>query len=342
MMNQGERIIGYDIMRIVAATMVCVIHSNVYFLLNAGHTWHWLMIMLMTALCVVSVPIFFMVSGAGNLVKDDVISTSQLFKVKIPKIFIPFAVWSIIYVIARIAMGKIEADAHAFVSLLWEPAYYQFWFMYSLLGMYLLLPVFQYMIIQMDKRLSQYVIVFWIVSSLVLPMLVRYIPGFKLSSHFNLVFLEGYWGYFFLGGYLRKYTLPHEKLTATVLLVAGTAITLVSAVLEWYCTPTEKYYGYVYCAYLLPGAAMMTSGLFLLLQRIRIYDKYKRAIYSMSGLTMGIFYIHTMLVNGYELVFTDIAPTTLNAIIKVIIVIVAAIIICAGLKQIKPLRKFLL
>lgn len=341
-MNQGERIIGYDVMRIVAAAMVVCIHSNVYFLANAVHTWHWLVIMLMTALCVVSVPIFFMVSGAGNLVKDHIISTTQLFKVKIPKIFIPFAVWSIIYVVARIAMEKIEADAHAFVSLLWEPAYYQFWFMYSLLGMYLLLPVFQYMIMRMDKRLLQYVIVFWIVSSLVLPMLVRYIPGFKLSSHFNLVFLEGYWGYFFLGGYLRKYPLAHEKRTAIVLLVAGTVITLVSAVLEWCFTPAEKYYGYVYCAYLLPGAAMMATGLFLLLQRIRICDKYRRATYYMSGLTMGIFYIHTMLINGYEMIFKDIAPTTLNAVVKVIVIIIAATIICSGIRQIKPLRKFLL
>lgn len=341
-MNQGERIIGYDVMRIVAASMVVCIHSNVYFLENAVLTWHWLIIMLMTALCVVSVPIFFMVSGAGNLVRDEIISTSRLFKTKIPKIFIPFAVWSIIYVIARISMGKIEANAHAFVSLLWEPAYYQFWFMYSLLGMYLLLPIFQYLIIRMDKQLLKYVIVFWIASSLLLPMLVRYIPGFKLSSHFNLIFLEGYWGYFFLGGYLRKYPIPNEKLTGIVLLAAGTAVTLISAVIEWHFTPAEQYYGYVYCAYLLPGAAMMTTGLFLLLQRIKINEKYKRTIYYMSGLTMGIFYVHTMLINGYEKIFKNVSPTPLNAIVKLIVIILAATIICMVLKQIKPLRKFLL
>lgn len=341
-MNSKERIIGYDIMRIVAASMVVCIHSNVYFLQNATHTLHWLVIMLMTASCVVSVPIFFMVSGAGNLVRDDVISTIHLFKIKIPKIFIPFLIWSIIYVLARIAMGKIEANAYSFFSLLWEPAYYQFWFMYSLLGMYLLLPVFQYLIIKMDKCLLQYIIIFWILSSLILPMLVRYIPGFKLSIHFNLIFLEGYWGYFILGGYLRKYPISHEKLMGSVLFIGGLIITFAGALIEWNWTPAGKYYGYVYSSYLLPGAAMMTIGLFMLFQHIKIRDKYRRTIYYLSGLTMGVFYIHTMLVNGYEMIFKDVAPTPLNAIIKFIIIIMVAFFICSVLRSIKPLRKFLL
>ncbi|MCM1066930.1 MAG: acyltransferase family protein [Muribaculaceae bacterium] len=341
-MNKGERIIGYDVMRIIAAAMVVCIHSNVYFLGKAGDTAHWLTVMIATALCVVSVPLFFMVSGAGNLVKDDIISTHELFRRKIPKIFLPFVIWSVIYVLVRICAGKIDGGLHPFVSLLWEPAYYQFWFMYSLLGMYLLLPIFQYLIIKMDKRLLQYIIVFWIVSSLVLPMLVRYLPGFRLSSHFNLVFLEGYWGYFFLGGYLRKYKVQHERTVAVGLLVGGLIITLTSAVLEWHFTPSDRYYGYVYCAYLLPGAAMMTVGLFLLLQRLSIKDTYKKTIYYFSGLTMGVFYIHTMLINGYEMLFRNVAPTALNALVKFVVIVVVATLACMLLKSIKPLRKYLL
>lgn len=341
-MPADTRIIGYDIMRIVAATMVICIHSNVYFLEKCADQRQWLIIMIMTALCVVSVPLFFMVSGAGNLVKEDVISIKRLLKVKIPKVFIPFLIWSIIYVVLRIAMGKIEATTEAFTSLIHEPAYYQFWFMYSLLGLYLCIPFFQYIVINANKRLLQYIIAFWMISSLVLPMLERYIPGFKLSSHFNLIFLEGYWGYFFAGGYLRKYPPRHDKKVGLILLVVGLAITAASAVIEWLYTPPAQYYGYVYCAYLLPGAAMMSIGLFLLLQRLRVRVFWRDIIYYLSGLTMGIFYVHTILVNGYEMIFKDVAPTPLNAVIKLLVVFCSAILICAVLKAIKPINKYLL
>lgn len=341
-MIKGERIIGYDIMRIIAAIMVVCIHSNVYFLHNASNECHWFAVMIMTALCVVSVPLFFMVSGAGNLVKDSLTSFTELFKVKIPKVFIPFAVWSLIYVCLRIATGKTEASVFPFISLFWEPAYYQFWFMYSLLGMYLCLPIFQYIVVKSSKSLLQYVLVFWIVSSLILPVMVRYIPGFKLSEHFNLIFLEGYWGYFVLGGYLRKYPPVNGLRKGLWLIVIGMVITLSSAIIEYYFTPDNRYYGYVYCAYLLPGAAMMTTGAFLVLQGIKIKDNYRNIIIYLSGLTMGIFYIHLIVINSFEIIFRNQTPTFINAVVKLLIVVIVSFAICAVLRQIKPLRRFLL
>lgn len=341
-MNPGERLIGYDMIRIIAATMVVCIHSNVFFLERARNETEWLIIMLMTAICVVSVPLFFMVSGAGNLVKEEIISFKILFKKKIPKVFIPFVIWSLIYVVIRIAIGKIEFNPQAFLSLLWEPAYYQFWFMYALSGMYLCIPVFQWLIIRSDKKLLQYVILFWIISSLIFPMFVRYIPGFKLSSHFNLIFLEGYWGYFFLGGYLRKYSISKPVKKGAIIATVGTIITLVSALLEWKLTPTDRYYGYVYQSYLLPGAAMMTIGLFLILQHIKFTQIQKKVIVCLSGLTMGIFYIHCLLINIYEIVFKHISPTPLNAVIKLAVVLAMALVTCYGLKKIKPINRYLL
>lgn len=341
-MDRSERIIGYDIMRIIAATMVVCIHSNVYFLHRATNEAQWLAIMLMTAVCVVSVPLFFMVSGAGNLVKNDIISFQVLFKRKIPKVFIPFVIWSLIYVCFRIAGGKIECNYHAVISLLWEPAYYQFWFMYSLLGLYLCIPVFQYLIIKSSKKLLQYIILFWIISSLIFPLLERYLPGFKLSEHFNLIFLEGYWGYFFLGGYLRKYPITQPIKRGVILASAGTIITFISAILEWQLTPADKYYGYVYCAYLLPGAALMTVGVFLILQHLNISTKKHRVIIYLSGLTMGIFYIHCLLINGYEMLFRNVSPTPFHAIVKLVVIVILALLICMLLKKVKLFKQYLL
>jgi surface polysaccharide O-acyltransferase-like enzyme len=322
--------------------MVVGIHSNVYFLAQAKGTPQWFIIMLMTALCLVSVPLFFMVSGAGNLVKDEITSLSNLYKVKIPKVFIPFVIWSLIYVFARIAIGKLDASPMVFWSLLWEPAYYQFWFMYSLLGMYLCIPIFQYLIIKSNKRLIQYIIILWFITSVIIPMVERYIPEFRLSSHFNFIFLEGYWGYFLLGGYLRKYPIKKPRKYGLILLFSGIALTFVSAVLEWYFTPTDKYYGYVYSSYLLPGAVFMSVGAFLYLQDIHIKTSRQPVIYYLSGLTMGVYYVHLMIVSASEMAFKSIQPTAINSILKLVAIVAISTVICMALKQIKPLRRFLL
>lgn len=341
-MNREGRIIGYDVMRIVAATMVVCIHSNVYFLHKATGELHWVAVMVMTALCVVSVPLFFMVSGAGNLVKDRTTSFTSLFRIKIPKVFIPFVIWSLIYVCLRIAMGKTPLSVHSFISLMWEPAYYQFWFMYTLFGLYLCIPISQYIIAGSSKNLLRYILAFWAVSSLLLPVLVRYIPGFSLSGHFDLIFMEGYWGYFFLGGYLRKYPLDNERRTGSVLLAAGIVITVASAVFEWKFTPADRYYGYVYCAYLLPGAAMMATGAFTLLQSVHIKESMRRVIYYLSGLTMGVFYIHLIIINAYELAFKGVEPTFLNAVVKIMIVVSVSFAFCAALRHVRVLKRYLL
>lgn len=341
-MTKSQRIIGYDIMRIIAASMVVCIHSNVYYLHNATDKIQWLAVMIMTALCVVSVPLFFMVSGACNIVKEETTSFVVLFKFKIPKTFIPFLVWSLIYVVLRIVTGKAEFTAVTFLSLIWEPAYYQFWFMYSLFGMYLCIPIFQFLILKSSKHLLQYILIFWLVSSLILPLLVRYVPGFRLSQHFDLIFLEGYWGYFFLGGYLRKYVSNCDKRTIASLFFLGLIITIGGAIIEWKFTPEDKYYGYWYSAYLLPGAAMMAVGVFLFFQDVKIKTSYHRVVCLLSELTMGVYYIHLLFITAYEMATIGKQPTFINAVVKLGVIVFVSFLACAILKKVKPLRKFLI
>ena len=341
-MNLNERIIGYDIMRIIAASMVVAIHSNVYFLDIPNKGFDWVAVMILTSLCVVSVPLFFMVSGSGNLVKQNLTSVADIFKIKIPKIFIPFLIWSLIYIIIRISAGKIKLTTGLFLSLIWEPAYYQFWFMYSLFGIYLCIPILQYLVIKSPKSLLQYVLAFWFVGSIILPAITRFVPWFKLSNHFDLIFLEGYWGYFVLGGYLLKYPPKNERKVGIYSLVLGTIITIICAILEWQFVPADRYQGYVYSAYLLPGATLMTLGVFILLQKVKIKDKYRKTIEYFSGLTMGVFYIHFLFITAFEMVFKQVDYTLVNALIKLIVMLFISFGTCVIWKKIKLLNRYLL
>ena len=299
-----DRVIGYDLIRVISAIMVVAIHSNVYYLQIEKGSINWILIMELTAMCVVSVPLFFMVSGAVNLGKAQAITIRELYKRKLPIQFVPFLMWSFIYIIARMIMGKIPVSLKSVFSLIWEPAYYQFWFMYTLLGLYLCIPIFQFIIQNSDKKLLQYIVFFWIITSIIIPMAVKYIPGMNWSSHLEFDFLEGYWGYFFLGGYLRKYPLKESKKWGSIFIFVGILMTGIGSLLEWFCLDGNQYYGYVYSSYLLPGAVLASVGVFMTLSDIQLKGKFRKLVAHFSGFTMGIYYVHMLIVEVFDSVLS--------------------------------------
>lgn len=321
-----ERIIGYDIIRIIAAAMVVAIHSNVFYLLPKDGSLDWFVVMELTALCVVAVPLFFMVSGAVNIGDDRPCSIRDLYRRRLPRLFIPFLCWSLIYVVARIASGKLPLSADAFLSLIWEPAYYQFWFIYTLLGLYICIPIFHALLHKTSKTTAQYILLLWFITSIVLPTLIRYIPGFKWSEHLNMVFLEGYWGYFFLGGYLHKYPVKSHTTLSTGLIIGGYFLTLIFSALEYFFS--AKYQGQVYCDYLLPGAVLASVGMFILLGNVRQICRLKSSIVVLSALSMGVYYVHYLIILIVESVMVKLPYFSSAFLVKWGLVLIVTYILC--------------
>ena len=299
-----KRNVGFDFIRILSIFLVVVIHSNVAYLATDKGTVGWHVIMLCTSLCLVAVPLFFMVSGALLLDTNDVISIKDLFFKRILKQALPFLVWSLVYVVARIIMGKISFSFSAFSDLLHQPAYYQFWFMYSLFAIYLLLPILQVIVLKLEKKHIEYLLIIWIVFSTLFPMLQKFLPGFAISSHVDLILCEGYIGYFLLGYYLKKY---HAKISAKKSLpiaFVGLFLTGLSSVIEYnVCTNKAiSYQGYFYQTYLTPFVAIAVIGLFLFFQNAKFSEKGKslRALRTGAELSIGVFYIHMLILTLVE------------------------------------------
>lgn len=321
-MSTAKRNTGYDIIRIIAIFMVVAIHSHVAPLSVNQGTTVWYFVMLMQTLCVIAVPLFFMVSGALLLSGEGSVSIEELYKKRIPKQAIPFIVWSIVYVLARVVMGKIPFSIEAFTSLLYEPAYYQFWFMYTLLAIYLILPFLQTLVKNCDKKKTEYILILWAVFSVIVPLASRYVPGFKISEHVGLVLCEGYLGYFILGYYLSKYKRDVKPCKASLLWVAGAVVTAVCAIAEYvYSSKTgADYSGYIYQAYIVPGAVASSVGVFLLFQNKKYKPKEKsvKAITRLSSLSIGVYYIHMLVLTVVEYVGIKGEDNIFVLIIKII------------------------
>lgn len=299
-----KRNTGYDIIRIFAIFMVVAIHSNVAPLVFSKGTPMWYFVMLMQTICLVAVPLFFMLSGALLLSDEKELSISELYKKRLSKQVIPFIMWSLVYVVVRVVMGKIPLSISAFTSLLYEPAYYQFWFMYSLLAIYLLLPVLHTLIKHCDKKKEEYILILWVIFSIIIPLASKYVPDFKISDHSNIVLCEGYIGYFILGHYLNKYKTDISAGKSALLWFLGAGTTGICAVIEFvYSQKTgAAYNGFVYQAYVVPGTAIASIGAFLFFQnrKYMLKDKTKSFIAKASMLSVGVYYVHMLVLTAFE------------------------------------------
>ncbi len=303
-MSKDKRNTGYDLIRIIAIFMVVANHSHVAPLaVNPGSSM-WYCVLLMQTLCLVAVPLFFMVSGALLLSNEKELSVGELYKNRLPKQAVPFIVWSFVYIFSRIVLGKIPFSAETFIGLFHSPAYYQFWFMYTLLAIYLLLPVLQTLVNHCNKKKLEYILVLWAVFSVVIPLVSRYVPVFRVSGYSDLVLCKGYLGYFLLGHYLNKYA-QEIKLSRSVLLyTVGAVITGICAVIEfvYYKGNISEYEGLVYQDYLAPATVISTIGAFLFFQnrKYKFKQKASMVITKISSLSIGVYYIHMLVLTAIE------------------------------------------
>lgn len=341
-MTEQRRHTGYDILRFASIFMVVAIHANVSFLAQNPGSVPWLLVMLFTALCTLSVPLFFMLSGALLLEKEEPVSLKEVYLKRIFKQAVPFVLWSVIYVAARIVKGKIPFSFGSFASLLWEPAYYQFWFMYTLLAIYLLLPILQALVKDLSKRLLEYALLLWFLFAIAVPTISYIVPQFSISSHVDLILCEGYIGYFLLGHYLHKYGADISVKKAAAAAVMGIAIVFAGALAEWFLCSADTYEGYFYKSYLTPGVALGASGVFLLFQngKFSFGGKAKKAITLLSENALGVYYIHMLVLTALE--YTVFKQETLLLLAGKVLSVVAGSLLLSFIFQKLPVINILL
>ncbi len=345
-MSNLKRNTGFDIIRIIAIFMVVAIHSHVAPLaVNKGSAM-WYVVMSLQVICLVAVPLFFMVSGALLLSDEKETDISTLYKKRLPKQAIPFIVWSVFYVIARIVMGKISFSISAFTSLLYEPAYYQFWFMYTLLAIYLLLPILQTLIKNCDKKKTEYILILWAIFSVLLPVISRFVKGFDISDHVDLILCEGYIGYFIFGYYLNKYKTNIKNATAVLIWLIGALSTVVCAVIEYRVTHKLNltYEGFVYQAYMVPGTVVSATGAFLFLsnKKYNFSEKVNGIITKVAVLSVGVYYIHMLVLTVIEKIGFTGENNILILGVKIIATYLVSLIGAFIISKIPVVRKILL
>ncbi len=292
-----------DFVRIVAMFLVVVIHvsgqlTNVWGQIAESQ---WIIADIYGGLARVSVPLFFMISGYLLLPRSETLGS--FFSRRIPRIVIPLAAWSLIY-LAWFCGGHPGTCTPSLIQnlLLVQGAYYHLWFLYSLLSIYLVLPILRLIVRpDTDRRLLWYFIGLWLIFQ---PLWTVLQQVWHIYINITALMATNFMPYFFLGYLLGEIALTRRVIIASaVLLVLGFVATSLGAYLM--TRAAGQYNGFFY-DFLSFNVIFASAGAFILLRRLGetpgLTDpRLQPFMRTMAAATFGIYLIHVLIIEilGY-------------------------------------------
>lgn len=278
-MEEKNRILYLDILRIIAAAMVVMIHVGGMFTMSSSSPLPFIEILKALSAC--AVPVFFMISGALFLRPDYEISIKKIV-IKIAKVVVLVLVWNFISTLVTADHISLGALVKGTIK-----GHFHMWFFDYYIGVLLLLPVLKAFVEYRDgKFVPFYLIACFLLSSAVFTiarfgMYLEEIWIFTSKIHIEMV---NFCGYMILG-----YWLSISKRTFnSILLGLGTlamGLSIVAIALK-----TEIVYSTLsFTTFVLAESTFV----FLLVKQAMAG---KVADFSAAGyLSMGIYLIHPLI-----------------------------------------------
>lgn len=313
------RITWLDWLRAIACLMVIMVHacecvySNDYSFSFADSESLW-SVALISGLMRPAVPLFLMASSFLLLpLKGDV---STFFRRRFTRVAIPFAVWLVLYAVLPAAWGEWSwsqsLDNLSTVWINFNPRGSHLWFIYMLLGIYLIAPIISPWLKNVSRRQEEFYLGIWFLTTFSWH-LHEYVGDVAGECWWNpyptFYYVSGSFGLVLLAHYIRKYVDWGVKKTLMVgvpCLVAGYAFCVgwfyhqsgvaeEVRVLELSWQPSSF------------APAVMSFGAFLLIRLIRVSSgPVYGVVRHISAMSYGIYLMHMMLL---PTVFTMYAGT---------------------------------
>ena len=216
MKNKKERIFYYDFLRSFAIIAVIICHVDFFFGPLTTQT-QVIAQMAFHDIGRIGVPIFLMISGALLLNREY--NLSNFLKRRFTRIIYPFIFW-IILISAQILYmhGNYTQVWNTFIG---NPSIT--WYFWTLIGIYLFIPVINAFIEKYGEEGCKYFLVIWFFT-----IALKTFNSYPLFPDFNLDYFASYIGYPVLGYYLttKKFDLDDKKMCVIgfVILIISLAV----------------------------------------------------------------------------------------------------------------------
>jgi surface polysaccharide O-acyltransferase-like enzyme len=340
-----------DLARVAAISSVILLHSIFapsMAAMNQDYVYRWWTWNVYSSLAWFGVPLFIMITGALMLrpeKADEPLGT--FFRKRWKRIGVPLIFWGAAYALYDVIINHVSVTwDFAFRTIVTGP-YFQFWYIYMLIGLYLATPILRVLIAHISRKLFTYFMTLWLFGVCLQP-LWNFIYGHN-SSYFlnipNFFLWGGFLGCYLFGAYLRDVKLKQGALWTAFpcLLVAGGI--LLSIFGNYFVSETfSQTYNYVIWENTNGNILMIAAGMFLILTRI----KYTNPLFSfISKNTLPIYMGHVMFVEmlsrgTFGFAFNaDTVSVALEAPLMVAIALLVTVSVLVPLKKVPVLNRFI-
>lgn len=323
-----------DLTRAVAISLVVLLHMSANSFASFGDYW-WVSLTYDT-LTRSSVPVFFMLSGALLLKKNE--PPLLFFKKRISKIIIPLIFWSYVYLLYRkyyVGETNLSLSVREIIN---GPVYYHLWFVYSILSVYLFIPMLRFYSINATKNVKLLVLSMWFFSQSIQPFSSFF--GINLYVGVDAGLITRFVGFALLGEYLANHPPIKNK---SYLLFIFLISSLATAVTTWFISYQSKTANETWFQYHSPFIILSGIALFLLL--INTNFRIERVPNLISRYSFGIYFIHIIIMQQICVRFI-LKPEYFNSALLIILIPIAFLVnilistaICIALSNIPYLKR---
>jgi len=301
------------------------------------------------ALC--CVPLFVMLTGALLLQPSKLNEPIRVFlKKRGKRIGLAFVFWTIIYLVWSFYITNtpltLDNLTMGTITSFFTGAYYHFWYLYLIAGLYLIAPLLRAGIAYKEIKLIRYLVRLWFLSICLIPLLPLF-TGYGLNG--EVFIMSGFSGYFLLGAYLQQNQLRRRYMNA--FLLVGFVFTFASTAVMTYRVPSIDN-DFVFFDYLSVNVVLMSIGVYAFLSTFSFdwpgtkHPYLKKIIETISKNTLPIFLLHVIVLETLSrglLGFT--LNLSINPLIEVPLASVAILFITLGIillmKKVPILKKLI-
>ncbi len=343
-LNNEKLVLPVDLIRSVAIILVILLHASTQSysevdLMSPQGVQIWWASNIYDSLARVCIPLFVMLAGALLLQPSKADEPLKIFfKKRLYRIGLPFIFWGAIYFAWRFFVNGEALTTNSLIQGLLNGPYYQFWFLYLIIGLYLVTPILRVLIKHAEQKIIKYLISIWFLGTAIIPILTLF-GSFNLNA--NVFLLTGWLGYFVLGAYLMKVHLRSSIL-----------ITVFAAAFLWTIIGTYLIIGNlgeIFNQFFLSGYSfniiLGSTALFLLMASIpaskieKRFPNGNRVLRVISQNTLPIFLFHPIVLETLQKGYLGFAIniTSINPIVEIPLITALTLLICLAI--IVPLKK---
>ncbi len=264
-----------------------------------------------------AVPLFVMLSGFLLLGKDY--ELGYFLKRRFSRVVIPSLFWMVLYSYYNFRSKGVPANlAEAIKGIVERPVHYHLWFIYLIIGLYMVYPILRPWVRTAKERDFLYFFACCIIGTWIYKILWVFY-GISIGIYFEL--FTNNCGYFVLGYYLgnkparseaweggwtTRHIIPWPFSEKQLVALAIALITVgagVTAVGTWWASKANggTFHTYFY-DYLTPNCAMAAAGWFLLAKWTFNRPALTGFEKELAGASFGIYFIHVFMIDWWGFV----------------------------------------